>query len=195
MPSFRLPFLRKMPQSLSWCEKRTFFSTFGLAAGTFVFLTDNIVTVQRVRGRSMAPSISPAYHETGNRDTILLEKLLPALELQRGDIVSFWTPNRPDRTAIKRVIATEGDIVYPQRRHPLKKVVIPHGHVWVEGDNHEQNASVDSNDYGPISLNLIDGKARAVVWPPSRMGAIVDRRSRRTRVEPGKSEMPREYEE
>lgn len=39
----------------------------------------------------------------------------------------------------------------------LEPVVVPFGHVWVEGDNTEH--TVDSNEYGPVSKSLIDGVA------------------------------------
>ena len=35
-------------------------------------------------------------------------------------------------------------------------VYIPPGHVWVRGDNPKE--STDSNLYGPIPMNLIQGK-------------------------------------
>lgn len=41
------------------------------------------------------------------------------------------------------------------------KVVVPHGHIWVEGDNWRK--SYDSNDFGPISRALVDGKAVRVL--------------------------------
>lgn len=40
------------------------------------------------------------------------------------------------------------------------KVVVPRGHVWVEGDNWRR--SFDSCDFGPVSLGLVDGKAMCV---------------------------------
>jgi len=45
-------------------------------------------------------------------------------------------------------------------------VLVPYGHVWVEGVN--QAASVDSNDYGPISKSLITGVATKVLSPRGR---------------------------
>jgi mitochondrial inner membrane protease subunit 2 len=41
------------------------------------------------------------------------------------------------------------------------RVVVPKGHIWVEGDNWRH--SYDSRDFGPVSLNLVDGKA-VKVW-------------------------------
>lgn len=41
------------------------------------------------------------------------------------------------------------------------RVVVPRGHVWVEGDN--GGKSYDSRDFGPVSLGLVDGRA-GWVW-------------------------------
>ena len=108
--------------------------------------------------------------------------------LKRGDVVMFWKPHKPEEIGIKRVVGTAGDTVYPTRGYALDervretrvqgsldgladyeenvvlasetgKVVVPYGHVWVEGDNWRK--SYDSNDFGPISKGLILGKA---VW-------------------------------
>lgn len=86
---------------------------------------------------------------------------------------------------MKRIIALGGDTVLldPKRRpdsvlngrlNPAAKswdlrngkVLVPEGHVWVEGDNVEK--TLDSNAYGPVSESLIQGKALAVIWPPSQ---------------------------
>jgi hypothetical protein len=40
----------------------------------------------------------------------------------------------------------------------------------VEGD--EQFHSRDSNEYGPIAINLIESKLTKIIWPPSRIGDI-----------------------
>ena len=42
-------------------------------------------------------------------------------------------------------------------------VVIPKGHCWVEGDN--QETSVDSRKYGPVSYGLIFAKVNWVIFP------------------------------
>ena len=92
---------------------------------------------------------------------------------------------------MKRVLGVEGDVVYPHRGYAcdksvvggkrvegwdglgmadwtvggegeveVGKVVVPRGHVWVEGDNWRR--SFDSCDFGPVSLGLVDGRARWV---------------------------------
>ena len=153
----------------------------------------------------MAPTLSPAHHETGATDTVVIKRWEPARGLQRGDIITFWKPHKPDEISIKRVVAFGGDTVWPRDREAMtrghahtranydlggkKCLVVPYGHMWVEGDNWRE--SFDSNDFGPISKGLIDGKAVGVVrgW---RIAAIPEKRVEKgsTRVAIGKEQLP-----
>lgn len=54
-----------------------------------------------------------------------------------------------------------------QRLFRSKVVVVPRGHVWLEGDNAAN--SLDSRQYGPIPLGLVRSRAVGRVWPPSEM--------------------------
>ena len=47
-------------------------------------------------------------------------------------------------------------------RHTTE-VVVPSGHVWLEGDNKE--FSMDSRAFGPISEGLVTGKVLYKIWP------------------------------
>jgi len=186
----------------------------------------------------MAPTLNPTAHETGKEDSVII---MPYMErtsrpksdgsekdnsygVKRGDVVTFWKPHKPEEIGVKRVVAIEGDTVYPQRgyaldpetridrlagvpdglsdmdvdavtagKEQLGKVVIPYGHVWIEGDN--WRSSLDSNDFGPISKGLILGKA-AWVWRNwlkfERVGDARDTKEehRRSRIIEGKSEVP-----
>lgn len=102
-----------------------------------------------------------------------------AYGVKRGDVVTFWKPHKPEEVGIKRIVGVEGDEVRPGRgyvvdaaaegKENLKgmpdgladeevgKVVVPYGHVWLEGDNYHN--SLDSRDVGPISKSLVMGKA------------------------------------
>jgi inner membrane protease subunit 2 len=63
---------------------------------------------------------------------------------------------------------------------------VPQGHIWIEGDNWRH--SLDSNDFGPISMSLVIGKAEKIIWPWSRFGDIPQRPEKdrsRTVVKPG----------
>ncbi|KAI7339367.1 hypothetical protein KC315_g1261 [Hortaea werneckii] len=148
----------------------------------------NVVQCTSVTGGSMEPTLSPLDNTTGQKDYVLWNKWEIESKIRRGDIVLFSLPGRPDDHGTKRVIATEGDtVILDPRRRPkheasgrdlpestgwdmyLRRVEIPPGHVWVEGDNWRKTR--DSNWYGPISKSLIQGKASAVVWPWDRSGS------------------------
>jgi len=83
-----------------------------------VFTNDNLIEIMSIEGRSMSPSLSPQYHDTGVMDYVLFRKFAPAADLRRGDVISFWTPNKKDHLAVKRIVGLEGDIIYldPKRR-------------------------------------------------------------------------------
>lgn len=206
-----------------------------------IWVRDHYVKLDRVRGSSMAPTLSPDAHETGRVDWVILRAYRPrsapkrtgteaqgegrgVAVVNRGDVVTFWKPHKPEEMGIKRVVAVEGDTVYPVRGYVLDsavrqgrmqglpdglsdsdedavqvrdgemaKVVVPYGHVWVEGDNWRK--SYDSNDFGPISKGLVEGKA-VWVWRGwfefLKVGDGRDKREKmmRSRVVKGRSEMP-----
>ena len=75
------------------------------------------------------------------------------------------SPANPSHVAIKRIIGLPGDRI--TTREPCLKPtqIVPFNHVWVEGDTDNPAKSLDSNTYGPISINLILGRVEAVLWP------------------------------
>lgn len=175
-----------------------------------VTVTDHFVDIIPVMGESMSPSLSPFSKSAGKHDYVFLSRLNPTKDLKRGDVITFWKPHKPEEISIKRVIALEGDEVWPRDREKGthggyggygerenfkggRKIKIPHGHVWVEGDH--WRGSYDSNDLGPISKSLIDGKAIGIV----RWGRIEDIPQRTvkggTTVIPGVSQLPKEWVE
>ena len=132
--------------------------------------------------------------------------------LRRGDVVSLWKPHDPRGLSIKRVLALPGDAVTrdPARGRrggaganarrrgmapmPEGPLTVPPGHVWVEGDGWRN--SFDSNDFGAVPINLVTGRAVAIVWPPQRWGPIPPRADEKggTRVVPGGPAVARTYD-
>lgn len=163
------------------------------------YITSNHYELHSIHGASMAPFLSPAYHETRQKDKVLFKKNIrftdeysdvswsnAKSELKRGMIVSFISP-LSSQLAVKRVIALGGDKVKPLGRHNLssaakdqgvimgdqeEEVTVPFGHVWVEGDQVDREKNIDSNCYGPISKSLINGVATWILWPNDRRRRI-----------------------
>lgn len=141
-----------------------------------------------VRGTSMNPTLL-------NGDKMLVSGLF--YEPQAGDVVVFKKDEySPDRALVKRVIATEGQvinidfdrgIVYVDGQ-PIEEdyilepttnkidfigpQTVPDGCVFVMGDN--RNASTDSRkkEIGMVDSRLILGKAYMVVYPLSQIRVI-----------------------
>ncbi|KAH6671860.1 peptidase S24/S26A/S26B/S26C [Halenospora varia] len=137
-----------------------------------IFFHDNIGEVTRISGPSMYPYLNTSYNENQKEDRCWVNKFRPTQNLQRGMLVSFRSPYHPEVLAIKRVIAVEGDRVITHAPYPLPIADVPAGHVWVEGDNRDANKTLDSNHYGPIPLNLIQGRVTHVLWPWTSFGAV-----------------------
>ncbi|KAI7509500.1 hypothetical protein KC347_g5183 [Hortaea werneckii] len=187
-PTSRSSMVDTASRLLNWRNAKSIGIRFFWVFGTATFVVDNVVQCTSVTGGSMEPTLSPLDNTTGQKDYVLWNKWEIESKIRRGDIVLFSLPGRPDDRGTKRVIATEGDtVILDPRRRPkheasgrdlpestgwdmyMRRVEIPPGHVWVEGDNWRKTR--DSNWYGPISKSLIQGKASAVVWPWDRSGS------------------------
>ena len=153
---------------------------FGLA----YFLRVFVVEPYSIPSGSMEQTI-----QTG--DSVLGEKVsyhfrTPAV----GDIVTFTDPEANTRLLIKRVVATEGQVVnlidgklvvdgveqnfdytgglssYPLPNSIAIKsypYTVPAGHVFVMGDNREN--SQDSRYFGSIEVSSVQSRAFLVYWP------------------------------
>ncbi|XP_045503812.1 mitochondrial inner membrane protease subunit 2 [Colias croceus] len=138
---------------------------FGVPIG--VTFLDTVGYVARVEGISMQPVLNP---ESTNTDYVFLSRWsVKDYNVQRGDIISLVSPKDPNQKIIKRVVALEGDIV-STLGYKTAYVRVPEGHCWVEGDH--TGHTLDSNTFGPVSLGLINAKAKFIVWPPNRWQSL-----------------------
>ena len=116
-----------------------------------------------------------------------------------GDIVTFKDPEVAGRVLIKRVIATEGQVVdlvdgkvyvdgvaldepYTGYRpsYPLYRTAngvevsfpytVPEDEIWVMGDN--RTSSQDSRYFGSVKLSSVTGRAALIYWPFSDIGFL-----------------------
>jgi mitochondrial inner membrane protease subunit 2 len=65
----------------------------------------------------------------------------------------------------------EGDVIRTKAPYPVATVKVPRGHIWVEGDG-PPGSSLDSNTYGPVSMQLLTGKVSHIVYPFKKFGRI-----------------------
>lgn len=118
---------------------------------------------------------------------------------EHGDIVTFADPEVAGRILIKRVIATEGQVVdlvdgkvyvdgveldepYTGYRpsYPLYRTAngvdvsfpytVPEDEIWVMGDN--RTSSQDSRYFGSVKLSSVTGRAAFIYWPMSDVGFL-----------------------
>lgn len=143
---------------------------------------DSIYTTLRpykIPSAAMTPTIMVGDHIVANM------KYYDDHEPQKGDVIILEQPNKPSIYLIKRIIATEGDIIeskdkiiylngkplaenYVQHtenenipgnkdnRDNFGPFKIPPGSLFVMGDNREN--SYDSRQFGNIDTDLIKGK-------------------------------------
>lgn len=118
-------------------------------------------------------------------------------DVEEGDIITFEDPEDPEKTLIKRCIATAGQtidlregVVYVNELpisepyiegapsnppvNPPDDVTypytVPEGHVWVMGDN--RTNSQDSRYFGSIETEDVYERAFMVYWPIDRVGLL-----------------------
>lgn len=152
-----------------------------------------LAPIHGINGQSMSPTLGADPHKTDwiqflplpagalttidDSDAATAAKDHGLRALRRGRLVLFRKPHDPASLAVKRVVGLPGDTITPVRKparegtirtQPCEPTVVPFGHLWVEGDN--PSRSLDSADYGPISLSLVQEVAFARVGWPWRWG-------------------------
>jgi inner membrane protease subunit 2 len=170
---------RIQPVHVNAALKYASLSLFG--AATLATINYSLLEVYHIKGQSMSPTLSPQYNEARTSDRIVVLRrnsdsfkaggLHVRNFIQRGDIVTFMKPHKPEEgESVKRVLGVAGDTVWRDARRVGRErkndgktakemgmsilppvIQVPIGHVWVEGDNWRE--SLDSNDFGAVSLD------------------------------------------
>ena len=160
-----------------------------LAAAIFVITYLFILAPNMVKGASMEENFFDG-------DYILTEKISYRLrEPNRGEIIVFRAPNKPDVDYIKRIIALPGetvvlrdnkiyinDVLLDEAYQPNSETTagkfltenqpftVPEGTYFVLGDNRLHSS--DSREFGAIPLEAVRGRAVWRYWPTTRFGSI-----------------------
>uniref|UniRef100_A0ACD5WXT7 Uncharacterized protein n=1 Tax=Avena sativa TaxID=4498 RepID=A0ACD5WXT7_AVESA len=146
----------------------------GLSRGVLVFcgvsfMNERVASLTCPRG----PSMLPAINIMG--DLVVADKVSARCGwVASGDVVQFVSPEDPRKTVMKRVLGMEGDavtyLVDPGNSDASKTVVVPKGHIWVQGDN--IYASRDSRQFGPVPYGLVNGRICCRILPLKGFGLI-----------------------
>uniref|UniRef100_A0ACD5W8U6 Uncharacterized protein n=1 Tax=Avena sativa TaxID=4498 RepID=A0ACD5W8U6_AVESA len=133
------------------------------------FMEERVAGLTYPRG----PSMLPAFNIMG--DVVVADKVSARCGwVAPGDVVQFVSPEDPRKTVIKRVLGMEGDavtyLVDPGNSDDSKTVVVPKGHIWVQGDN--IYASRDSRQFGPVPYGLVNGRICCRILPLKEFGLI-----------------------
>lgn len=78
----------------------------------------------------------------------------------------YRSPEDPKRILIKRILATEGDIVKTLPPYPDHEVLVPKGHVWIEGIYH------CISDYLTTHTRVLLGDEHFLSDDSNRFGAV-----------------------
>ncbi|KAL6991415.1 hypothetical protein U1Q18_009527 [Sarracenia purpurea var. burkii] len=119
--------------------------------------------------QAKGPSMLPTINLTG--DLLLAERISKRFgKVGPGDIVLVRSPENPRKIIAKRVKGMEGDTVAYTISDRRETVVVPEGHIWIEGDN--LHDSTDSRKFGVVPYDLIQGKVFWRIWPPEGFGSV-----------------------
>lgn len=155
-----------------------------------------IVQAFKIPSGSMIPTLLIGDHILVNKFLFGTEipftdkKILILRKPEKGDIIVFKYPENPKKDFIKRVVATEGDVIEERKkvvyvngqvvlepyiqhfdqsikfgadpRDNFGPLIVPKDKVFVMGDNRDQ--SYDSRYWGFVDINQIRGKALIIYW-------------------------------
>ena len=176
--------LRERPAGLR-AGRRRFPSVWDTALRSlllFVIVQTFIIQGYKVYGSCMEPNLV-----TGER--LLGSKVALVQGIQRGAVVVFQPPHKPETAFIKRVVGLPGEVLEIRNNHVYVNNVlldepylhrawhddrpperIPDHMVYVLGDNRDN--SNDSRVWGELPIANIQAKAWFRYWPLDRAGPI-----------------------
>jgi len=142
---------------------------------TFEYLFDFVIC--------SGPSMEPTLY---SNNVLMTDRLSVKLgRVHSGDIVIAKNPTKPTQLICKRVLGTPGDVMLAEdpslfdaalpeeeREIRFRKVIIPPGHIWLEGDN--SSNSSDSRNFGPVPKGLVQSRVIFRLLPVKSMGTLTN---------------------
>lgn len=172
--------MRTLCTSKKHIENETRQGTIGLILRTFGAVVQFGCTVYVIENyiveltSCVGPSMLPTLNKVG--DLVLAEHISFRFlrEPRVGDVVLSKSPKNPSQIVCKRIVGMPNDLVKTTRgkNGPPVEVVVPRGHIWLEGDNARN--STDSRYYGPVPQALLCGRVFWKIWPPREFGELGD---------------------
>ncbi|GER90944.1 signal peptidase I [Dictyobacter vulcani] len=142
-----------------------------------------IIHGYHMQSSNMQPSISNNAYIMVNRTSYMIGKP------QRGDAVVLHYPPDTNIDVMGRIIGLPGDTIKADKQHIsingtvlnepyVQKPYNPEGHEWKVADNSyfvlndNRQVTDDSRNWGPVTQDMIVGKAVVVFWPTSSWQVI-----------------------
>jgi signal peptidase I len=124
-----------------------------ISGSVYDYVKQNIVEAYKIVGSSMEPVVLKG-------DRVLADKTaFRRMAPKKGDIIIFVYPDDRSKVFIKRIEGLPDDEI---ARPNGSKETVPHGMIYVLGDNRDQ--SVDSRNFGFVPLRDVIGKVRQVYY-------------------------------
>lgn len=100
---------------------------------------------------------------------LVREEVATPTHMHDGDKARYFLERTPEGVGyIVRMSGSPGQVIDDSR--PLAAVEVPERTMFVLGDNRRE--SDDSRDFGPVRLDALVGRARAIWWPIPRAGDL-----------------------
>jgi signal peptidase I len=124
-----------------------------VSGSVYDYVTKNFIAAYKI----VAPSMEPVVLRG---DRVFADKTAyRRMPLKKGDIVLFVYPDDRSKIFVRRIEGLPGD---PIIRPNGAKEQVPHGMIYVLGDNKEH--SIDSREFGFIPLSDVIGKVRQIYY-------------------------------
>jgi len=173
----------------AWSVVREIGETILLTVVIF-FLIQTVIRNFRVVGTSMVDNLHDGQYLIVDKLSYSpLTRILNIGGIQRGDVIVFIPPGRPNDDYVKRVIGLSGETVQiiqgqvfinnellaepfqPQHgSYDMPPLTVEPGRIFVLGDN--RNNSNDSHNWGTLPIENIVGRSWISYWPPDEWGII-----------------------